>query len=108
MPDPADGFFFYVSAPLLAEPSISRGTMMGYPCLRVDGAFFASSEHQTGHLIVKLPHARVQQLIHSGIGQPFSPNGRTFREWVLITDRDENRWTQLLEEALTFVGGSTR
>ena len=26
---------------LLAEPGVTRSTMMGYPCLRANGAFFA-------------------------------------------------------------------
>ena len=32
--------------------------MMGFPCLRLDGDFFASCDHRTGNLVVKLNEAR--------------------------------------------------
>ncbi len=47
--------------------------MMGFPCLRFAGAFFASCDHRTGDLIVKLSRDRVAQLIAEGIGKPFAP-----------------------------------
>jgi hypothetical protein len=98
-------FFQEMSAGSVARPGVATGTMMGFPCLRVSGAFFASCDHRTGDLIVKLSRARVEQLIADGIGKPFAPAGRVFREWVLITDRDENLWTALIDEAREFVGG---
>jgi hypothetical protein len=79
---------------------------MGFPCLRVDGEFFATCDHRTGELIVKLPRARVQELIDQGLGQAFNPAGRVFREWVLVPERDEQRWTELLTEARVFVSGA--
>ena len=102
---PAD-FFHEMSAPALSRPDVATGTMMGFPCLRVEGAFFASCDHRTGDLIVKLPRDRVTQLIADGVGKPFTPAGRTFREWVLIDDRDETRWAELIDEARTFVSGN--
>ena len=57
--DDAHAHFWSLSEPLLAEDGIARGTMMGLPCLRVDGQFFASVEHKGTRLIVKLPKARV-------------------------------------------------
>ncbi|MGW4064272.1 hypothetical protein ACWEGE_38690 [Amycolatopsis sp. NPDC004747] len=97
-------FFHEVSAGALARPDVATGTMMGFPCLRVSGAFFASCDHRTGDLIVKLPRDRVEQLIADGVGKPFAPAGRVFREWVLIAGRDEHLWVALVEEALEFVG----
>jgi len=97
--------FEALSEQMLEIENISRGTMMGFPCLRCDGDFFASADHKTGDLIVKLPAERVQELIGEGTGQPFAPAGRTFREWVLITGRDSRRWKKLLHEALEFVFG---
>jgi hypothetical protein len=79
--------------------------MMGFPCLRVSGAFFASCDHRSGDLIVKLPRDRVQQLIHAGAGKPFAPAGRTFGEWIVIDDRDPARWAGLIDEARVFVAG---
>jgi hypothetical protein len=105
LPDSPADFFHETSAAALTRPDVATGTMMGFPCLRVAGAFFASCDHRTGDLIVKLPRDRVEQLIADGIGKPFAPAGRTFREWVLIDDRDRLRWAELIDEARVFVGG---
>jgi hypothetical protein len=39
-------------------------------------------------LIVKLPANRVLDLIEAEVGEPFAPNGRRFKEWVSIPNRD--------------------
>lgn len=101
----ATTFFWEIAQPFLADEAISKGTMMGFPCLRINGDFFASADHKTGDLIIKLPATRVQALIDEGIGQPFVPAGRRFREWVAIPDRDAERWEALLREGLAFVAG---
>lgn len=103
MPERPSDRFAEVSAPTLAHPDVTRGTMMGFPCLRVANAFFASCDPRSGDLIVKLPRERVQELIGAGIGKPFAPAGRRFREWVVIDDRDEIRWAELIDEACVFV-----
>lgn len=77
--------------------------MMGFKCLRSDGAFFATLDHRSGALIVKLPAQRVQALIAEGIGEPFAPAGRVFKEWVSISTFGRSLWTRLLIEARTFV-----
>lgn len=94
--------------PYLAHPGVARSTMMGFPCMRVEGTFFASFDRKTGNLLVKLPAARVEQLIEAGRGEPFAPAGRTFREWVAIPANDDQSWAPLLDEALSFAesGGS--
>jgi hypothetical protein len=63
MPDHPTDFFHEISAATLGRPGVATGTMMGFPCLRVSGAFFASCDHRSGDLIVKLPRHRVEQLI---------------------------------------------
>ena len=98
-------FFWSLAEPLLAEEAITKSTMMGFPCLRVDGGFFASADHRSGDLIVKLPATYVEELIEVGVGQPFAPAGRRFREWVLIADRDADHWQKLIGEARVFVEG---
>lgn len=93
----------------LVEPMyddhVSRSTMMGFPCVRIDGAFFASLDHRSGNLIVKLAEERVSGLVEDGTGLPFAPAGRTFREWVAIPQEDEETWSKLIAEARAFVSG---
>lgn len=97
-----DGLFWELAEPLMANGA-ERSTMMGHPCLRVNGDFFASLERNTGHLIVKLPADRVNEMIDDGEAEPFAPAGRRFKEWALIADRDEAKWEQLLADAIAFV-----
>lgn len=101
-PEDPTAFFWQVAERALSEDGVQRATMMGFPCLRVDGAFFASCDHRSGALIVKLRQERVKGLIAAGAGQPFAPAGRTFREWVLVAERDAPRWRALIDEAREF------
>jgi hypothetical protein len=66
-------FFWEASASVLTHPDVATGTMMGFPCLRLSGAFFASCDRRSGDLIVRLPRQRVQELITAGVGKPFAP-----------------------------------
>jgi hypothetical protein len=97
--------FWELAQQLLAEPGVTQGTMMGYPCLRANGAFFACVERTTGHLIVKLPAHRVNELAATGQALPFAPNGRTFREWAAFPVADPGEWLALLAEARDFADG---
>lgn len=106
MPTPLEdptAFFWQAAKQMLTTDRVETGTMMGFPCLRVDGAFFASCDHRSGDLIVKLPEARVRELITEETGKPFAPAGRVFRQWVLVAERDINRWRALIAEAQQFV-----
>lgn len=62
-PSEADGEerFWSLAQPLLMRPDVASSTMMGLPCLRARGHFFASADPRTGHLLVKLSEARVTQ-----------------------------------------------
>jgi hypothetical protein len=84
---------------------VTRSTMMGFPCLRVDGKFFACVEPATGNLILKLPAERVNDLVKTGTGRPFAPNGRVFKEWVACPAPARESWTDLLNEAKRYVDG---
>ena len=87
---------------LLYDPAVGRSTMMGYPCVRRAGRFFASYDPRSEALVLKLPPERVAELIAEGTGEPFAPNGRVFREWVTIPEPDAGVWEQLLAEARDF------
>ena len=95
--------FWDLAAPLLLTGAAEKSTMMGFPCLRSKGQFFASLARGTDHLIVKLPATRVEALVAAGQGLHFSPNGRTFREWVVIPEADATAWSALITEARAFV-----
>lgn len=96
---PETDFFWGLADELLESDDVSEGSLMGFPCLRLDGEFFATCDHRSGDLIVKLSAARVKELIAAGSGAPFAPAGRVFKEWVLVPERDEESWRALLDEA---------
>jgi uncharacterized protein (TIGR02453 family) len=83
-PMTGEKLFWDLVEPMYADPAVQRSTMMGLPCVRLDGRFFASLDRRTGALLVKLPAARVGELIADGVGEPFAPAGRVFRQWVAI------------------------
>jgi hypothetical protein len=87
---------------LLYDPAVGRSTMMGYPCVRRAGRFFASFDTRVDALVVKLPRQRVTELIAEGIGEPFAPNGRVFREWATVPETAPRVWERLLAEARDF------
>jgi hypothetical protein len=87
---------------LLYDPAVGRSTMMGYPCVRRAGRFFASFDTRADALVVKLPGQRVAELIADGTGEEFAPNGRVFREWVTIPEPDFDVWERALAEAREF------
>ncbi|MDT3442635.1 hypothetical protein [Pseudofrankia sp. BMG5.37] len=104
--DPADrNEFARLTEHMLARAGVSRSTMMGLPCLRIDGAFFASYDTRTDRLLVKLPAPRVQQLVAVAAAEAFAPAGRTFREWAAIPSSRIADWSRLCAEALDFVAG---
>lgn len=76
--------------------------MMGFPCLRRDGVFFASLDPVTTALIVKLPATRVTALVKDRSAESFTPNGRRFREWAAVPQTATETWAELLEEAWSF------
>ena len=91
--------FWDLVEPMFADPAVQRSTMMGLPCVRVDGRFFASLDRNTAALLVKLPRDRVTALLAEGTGEPFAPAGRVFREWVAVPRPDHDLWQRLLGEA---------
>jgi hypothetical protein len=98
----AEARFWSYAEPLLVAPSVTRSTMMGFPCLRVSGRFFASFDQRTGALVAKLPAGRVDELLSSGQAEPFAPAGRRFREWAAIGGAQQHLWPGFLNEAHAF------
>jgi hypothetical protein len=100
---PGETRFWELAEPFLTRSEVTRSTMMGYPCLRVHGQYFASTHHRTGDLVVKLPEARVDELVGQGRAERFSPDGRPFREWAAVPFTRSRSWKALLAEAHDFV-----
>ena len=82
---------------------IEEGTIMGGRCARVAGEFLALVDYKNSGLVVKLPRSRVEALVAEGVGQPFAPAGKVFKEWVSIPQRNRRRWRALLLEGVAFV-----
>lgn len=95
--------FLDLTVRFLAYPAVSQGTGFGStPGLRVGGKIFAMLAKS--ELVVKLPKARVDQLVDSGAGARFDPgHGRLMKEWVTIPLGPDADWAQLAAEALAFV-----
>ena len=70
--------------------------------LKVQGRIFAMLVR--GELVLKLPRARVDELIESGEGTRFDAGkGKPMREWFVLSPASTRRWMPLAEEALDFV-----
>ena len=109
MREPGHEQFWELAEPHLASGRLVEGTMMGHQCLRSarNDGFVATVTRSTGNVVVKLPRARVAQLIDEGVGAPFAPAGRVFREWVELPEVDAATWETLLDESVEFVEGTS-
>lgn len=104
MPNTDESVFWELIEELqLEDPRVEEGTIMNGRCARVGGEFLGLVDYRGSGLVVKLPRERVDELIEQGIGRPFAPAKKVFREWVSIPKRDRRRWRSLLRESLAFV-----
>jgi hypothetical protein len=91
--------------PDTSTPSIgpaARG--FGANALKVGGRIFAMLAH--GRLVVKLPRARVDELVEIGTGERFDPgHGRIMTGWLSVHAGHEEEWQSLAREAWTFGRG---
>ncbi|MEM8861719.1 MAG: hypothetical protein AAGD96_25620 [Chloroflexota bacterium] len=106
MPKKVTDYFWTVVEPMLVDEALSKGRLMAYPCVRVNGNWFAAAHHITGDLVVKLPESRVQEIIEFGQGKSSWSGGRRFKERVIISERDRVFWIRLIREARTYVENS--
>jgi hypothetical protein len=101
----AETLFWEMAEPYLKEGRAERGTLMGFPCLRAGGAFVAVPDHKRGNAVFKLDRERVAALVQEGVGQPFAPAGRVFKEWVAVSVEHRDAWSGLLEEGMARAEG---
>lgn len=97
------GRFDELIARFLPEAQVTIGTGFGSSRgLRVGGKIFAIFGER--ELTVKLPRARVDELVDAGIGARFDPgHGRLMREWLTVSTRHAAEWERLADDALRFV-----
>ena len=80
----------------------SGGTGFGSNAIKINKSIFAMLVND--QIVVKLPAARVSELISQGDGLPFDAGkGKPMKEWVALTV-GENAVRQLVSEAMAFVG----
>jgi len=48
-------------------------------------------------------HEKLADLIEAGVGKPFGPAGKIFKEWLAVPQPDRRRWRELLREGIAFV-----
>ena len=104
MPQTDESLFWELIEELqLEDPRVEEGTIMSGRCARVAGEFLGLVDYKGSGMVVKLPKERVAELIEQGVGQPFAPAKRVFKEWVSVPERDRRRWRALLRESRDFV-----
>jgi len=86
------------------NPRIQEGTIMNGRCLRVGKEFLALVDYQGSGLVVKLPKHHVVEPLEAGVGKPFGPAGKIFKQWLAVPKPDRRRWRELLREGVAFVG----
>ncbi len=97
----------FAECPDVEVPDESKARRFGADALKVNGSIFTMV--QAGRLAVKLPRERVDALVASGVGIPFSSGrGRPMKEWVTVAIGAEETWAALAREALQFVGSKSR
>src|SRR3954452_12019790 len=80
--------------------AVPQGTMFGAKGLLPAPSSSAIRWHQ--QLVVKLPPARLTELVEAGDGQPFEPmEGRRMNGWILLADSVD--WPPVVEEARAYV-----
>ncbi|MES1176600.1 MAG: hypothetical protein ABUL62_19915 [Myxococcales bacterium] len=89
------------------DSNVSRRRMFSSPSvLSVDGKIFVMMVR--GKLVLKLPKARVEELVDAGKGNHFDPgHGRLMKEWLSLAGRTPP-WLGLAREAYRFVKGAAR
>jgi len=93
-----------IEADFISKPGITRSAKRGFAegGLMTQGKLFVVQRQDD--LLLKLPAGRVEILVATGEGAPFSASGgRVMREWVLAQPEAAEAWLSLATEAEAFV-----
>src|SRR5262245_30021996 len=102
-----DSRFAAVVAAVAGKRGVTRESRQGFGsgALKVNGKIFAMMT-PGAEFVVKIPKARVDELVDQGVGERFEPGpGRIMKEWLALRGHAE-RWTELAMEAFQFVKGN--
>jgi hypothetical protein len=95
----------FAGTPGVTAGSGRRG--FGSDALQIDGRIFAMARR--GGLVVKLPAVRVDELVASGLGEPFDAGkGKPMKEWIVVGPQAAEVWPSLAHEALAYVQHRSR
>jgi TfoX/Sxy family transcriptional regulator of competence genes len=84
----------------IKDVTVLSGT--GAQGMKFKGKMFAM--FTKGQILLKLPSARVDELIASGEGLPYDAGtGKTMKNWVLIPETRKDSWVKYCEEAKNFL-----
>jgi hypothetical protein len=98
----AEEAFARVTRAFSKDAEVSFGRLFASDGLKVHNKIFAMLVR--GSLVLKLPKARVDELIAAGHCDRFDPgHGRLMKEWVVIAEGSGD-WLALAREARKFVG----
>lgn len=79
----------------------------GATSLKTNGKIFAMLVED--RLVVKLPAARVSELVEGGVGERFDPgHGRIQKEWLAVSGDDAAAWRSLATESEAYVAKRDR
>lgn len=93
-----------IGLPGVTTPQGGRG--FGRSALRYERKIFAMLVR--GRLVVKLPAARVDELVEAGEGIRFDANkGTPMKEWLSVDPDSGLDWPALAREALKFAGSNS-
>jgi hypothetical protein len=106
--DEVDPRFAPVIAAFARDRNVTTGKMMASVGLKVNGKIFAmmTSQHK---FVVKLPKARVDELVRANLGENFAPRpGRLMKEWLVVFPTNNHLWVELASEAHHYVRQGVR
>jgi len=103
MAEEAEDAFDDIRLDFAAEAGVAEGRMFRTEGLTYHGKFFVALSHDKETMLVKLPEARVSELLADSSGLPFVTGDRApMREWALIPLTLADRWSAIAAEAFAF------